>query len=298
MSGNTVKSDSLSKRLNDFATRSAWVLDVDDAMYSIECGLHDYIKENITRVYNDVAVTDPNKDQIVSHLQKVLKAQGHKVEDPSCIKPEELGVAFPAIVQTLNDIYPDTLFTYLNDFYGDQYDRIKQDSNLVKAFQTAHDKGIKIYFYTNGPSSPVKGEISHLQKVMKQRGFDDKMIEYMRSRTYDLLMSVQAGRGKPSAEGMQDFLKFSGINPKEALMADDGPKNLVPAAELGMLTLWTWTTSKAPKANDVKIAEDIGSIRVRDTGKALLQIAQTYKPALAKRKTPKPAAQGPSFGKK
>jgi phosphoglycolate phosphatase-like HAD superfamily hydrolase len=257
------------------AQKSEWVLDVDDCMYDIDTGLHDFIKGNIVGVFNDVARSDAQGQAIRTRLRGLV---GESVRDIANVTADELGTAFPPIVQTLAEIYPDRLFDYINRFYGDSYAQVPGCARLVEAFRVAGEKGIGIHFYTNGPSSPIAGEVSHLQQVMARRGFESEAIEAMRGRTYDLLMSIRAGRGKPTAEGMRDFLEFSGIDPRNAFMADDGPKNLKTAKEAGMDALWTWTSDRAPKESDVALAETLGIPRVRDAGAALLRIAQAHRP--------------------
>lgn len=260
-------------KLIEYAAKKWWVVDVDDCLYDIACGLHSEIKRNIVNTFNRISAYDPDGKKIVARLDQILTQQNNSIANPEEITADELGVAFPPIVQTLSELKQAKLFDYLNQFYGDEYHRIRPSRDLVRAFEIAAEKGIKIYFYTNGPSSPAANEISHLQNVMKQRGFSDNIIEAMRPNTYDLLMSIKAGFGKPTIQGMKNFLEFSKVNPKEALMFDDGPKNLATAHKVGISTVWTWTTDTTPKDNDIELAKHIGATRVRDTSAAMLQIA-------------------------
>lgn len=264
------------KVLDKLASKKNWAIDVDDCMYDIASGLHSHIKENIVRTYNAIAQNDPDKAKIVQTLSDILKTQNISIKNPEEISPEDLGLAFPPIVKALDEVKHDKLFDYLNQFYGDKYERIEEDQALVKAFTIAQEKGIGVHFYTNGPSDTKQGAQSHLQKIMQQRGFSEPMIEYMRSRTYDLLMQIEDGYGKPSEISMQNFLKFSQSNPRETLMADDGPKNLKTAFDAGIATIWTWTSDQEPKRSDIEIANQIGAPRIRNTGAALLEIAMAH----------------------
>ena len=243
------------EKLDELSSKNTWAIDVDDCIYDIAYGLHSYIKQNIVRTYNSIAQHDP---------------------DPQKISILELGSAFPPIVRTLNEVKNSNFFEYLDQFYGDKYDKIEPDTDLVHAFSIAHKKGININIYTNGPSSPVEGISSHLQKILHQRGFKDHMIEHLRKKTYDLLMQIRDGYGKPSPMSMQNFFKFSGAKPEETLMADDSLQNLKTASDFGVAPIWTWTSDQKPIDTDIEIAKNINAPRVRKTGAALLEIALAH----------------------
>lgn len=250
-----------------------WVLDVDDMMYRIDSGLHALIKGNIVDSFNQLSKKDKNRKDIQARFRVNLEKAGHKLGNPMDIQQAELGVAFPAIVQTVSELLPDKLPMYLDRFYGSRYDLIKPDADLVSAFDIARGKGVEIFFYTNGPSSKDASQDAHVQRVLRAVGFKTPTIDFMRRRTYDLLDSVKAGCGKPTRKSMHDFIEFSNVEPRRAFMADDGPKNLIAAADVGMQTLWTWTTTEAPAPRDVVMAKTIGAIKTQNTGAALLKIA-------------------------
>ncbi len=264
------------EKLDELSSKNTWAIDVDDCIYDIACGLHSYIKQNIVRTYNSIAQHDPNRQAIAQTLSNILKTQNITIEDPQKISILELGSAFPPIVRALNEVKNSNFFEYLDQFYGDKYDKIEPDTDLVHAFSIAHKKGININIYTNGPSSPVEGISSHLQKILHQRGFNDHMIEHLRKKTYDLLMQIRDGYGKPSPMSMQNFFKFSGAKPEKTLMADDSLQNLKTASDFGVAPIWTWTSDQKPIDTDIEIAKNINAPRVRKTGAALLEIALAH----------------------
>lgn len=263
--------------LKTLAARDIWVLDVDDCLYDMACGLHGRIKSNIVNAFNDLAVNDPQAGVIVIKVQDLLKAQGITPPEAGKMTGPDLGHAFPPIVKALAETYPENLSANLDRFYGDDYGLITTDSDLVQAFALAAQKGIEIYIYTNGPSSPQANGNGHAQRVLLQRGFDQEAVERLRPRTYDLLMSIERGRGKPDPKSMQDFISHMKIDPRRALMADDGLKNLKTAKAFGMAALWTWTDNTEPAEQEIAAAQAMNAVRVRHTGSALLSIAQNYK---------------------
>jgi FMN phosphatase YigB (HAD superfamily) len=257
----------------EFAAKSAWVLDVDDCLYDIDDGLHDFIQGNITTTFNNLVSGTAFGQDVVARFEQLIIGQGVSVVDPRHIERTDLSVAFPLIVRAIQDAAPTQFDECMAAFYGDRYDLIEPEPKLVDAFRQAQAKGVAIFFYTNGPSGNKPGSHLHLQKVLQRRGFDSAFIELSRARAYDLQMSVRAGRGKPTPKGMRDFLDYSGIDPHDALMADDQIKNLKTAHDAGLKSLWTWTTNRVPPAADTDIACGIGAVRVRHTADTLHQIA-------------------------
>lgn len=271
-------------QIEEFAAKSTWVLDVDDCLYDIDCGLHDFIKENIIRTFNELAANKSRGSALVSRLEEILVAQNLSVKNPRNITREELGLAFPPIVRAIEDVAPGEFDRYMEAFYGDRYKLIVPDPALVDAFYKAQASDVEIFFYTNGPSGKTPGSRLHVQKVLERHGFDTAFIEDTRTCTYDLQMGTHAGRGKPTVEGMQDFLNFSGIDPNCALMADDQVKNLKTARDAGLKALWTWTAARPPLTTDMDLAGQLDIPRVRHTGNTLRQIAMARAAAPAFKK--------------
>lgn len=246
--------------LKEFAKRSTWVFDVDDCLYTIDCGLHDQIKKRICHHAND-------NDDIRGWTMNWLG------EDRN-IEPEDLGTVFPKIVSAFIKERPEQLEQYLDEVYGDDYSFIKPNSKLVRSFEEAQNRGVRIVFYTNGPSSPEPTKNYHTQKVLQRLGFSQEFNNHARQNTYDLIKSVKAGHGKPTEQGMKNFLTDLSIDPANALYFDDSPKNLRTGTNLGMRAIWTWTSKKRPKKADEDLAKDIGALKTRNTGKAVHNLAR------------------------
>lgn len=246
--------------LHECRGRRTWIIDVDDTLYPMSSGLHQRIKSNIVEAYSKLAKADKN---LVDRVADILDQQKIFLSDASNISHADLGVAFPPIVQAVQELYENELDAYLRQFYGNDYGLICPDARLTKAFQQAHNKGIDIYFYTNGPWQ-------HVEKVMQNLGFQADMITMMRERTFDLLDSVKRGRGKPTVESMHDFLYHFNIDPKDALFIDDDIKNLVTASKTGIKPVWAWTQDKPqPEQSDIEVSQSIQAQRIRYPGEFL-----------------------------
>lgn len=257
------------------AEQRVWILDVDDCLYRIASGLHDQIKTNIVETWNAMPADEPQTQAIKQAFDRIVQEQGFTTDSTIQMEENALGTAFPAIVQALQEtVSADEFGAYMNAFYGDAYDLITPDPDLVEAIDIARNKGIEVYLYTNGPSSQDSSEDFHVQKVLAALGFQEEAIATFRENTYDLLMSIEKGRGKPTAESFEDFLDHFDINPDEAVMFDDGMKNLKTAAQYGVLPVWTWTTSdQEPSSADQLSAYELGVKRTPWTGSTALDIA-------------------------
>lgn len=185
------------------------------------------------------------------------------------IEPEDLGTVFPEIVSTFINKKPDQLEQYLDEVYGNDYSLIKPDTKLARSFEQAQNKGVRIVFYTNGPSSPEPETNYHTQKVLRRLGLSKEFNNYARQNTYDLVKSVKAGHGKPTEQGMKNFLTDLSIDPANALYFDDSPKNLRTGTDLGMRAIWTWTSKTPPKKANKDLAKQIGAFRTRNVSKTV-----------------------------
>ena len=63
------------------------------------------------------------------------------------------------------------------------------------------------------------------------------------SEHFDAVYDIEAAgyRPKPAIESYRDLCDRYGIDARKAVMVDDIPHNLEPAAEMGMTTVWVRT---------------------------------------------------------
>lgn len=252
------------------AKKKAWILDVDDCLYPIDNGFHNKVKQSIVREFARISTgSGAAEKKLFSYFSDLLKDQGFYDLDPAMIDTKTVGIAFPAMVQSLLHCRADNMHADLAKFYGDHYDDILPDPELVIAFRDAQKKGITIYLYTNGPSHPDQGGINHVQKTLNRLGFDTDEIEALKARSYDLLKAIQDGAGKPTNKSMERFLAFSNIDPEDALMIDDSVENIATAHRYGIAPIWSWSSSKTPPAQKQAIADQINAPRIKHTGQFL-----------------------------
>lgn len=76
----------------------------------------------------------------------------------------------------------------------------------------------------------TNGSLIHAEKVVSALGI---------SHLFDGIFDIKAGDyvPKPDTESYSKFFAAHGLNPKRAAMFEDSPKNLEPAATLGMVTV-------------------------------------------------------------
>lgn len=257
----------------DFSQADTLMFDVDDCLYRIDCGLHANVKVRIC----DHANQTPE-------IRRMADAWLGEDRD---FNAADLGKAFPLIVMKFYEENPLRLADYFDEVYGSDYDLIKPDPELVAAVTAAENAGMRVCFYTNGPSSLVEDRHAHFEKVLSRLGFDENFVaravvtDQGSLNTYDLVRSVNAGFGKPTPEGLANAVRDLGLVPEKTVFFDDGPKNLAPAKEAGMKVVWTWTTNDAPSAADSALAEKLGALKVGSTAAGVRHVLAARFPAPA-----------------
>ncbi|MBK19144.1 MAG: pyrimidine 5'-nucleotidase [Rhodospirillaceae bacterium] len=111
------------------------------------------------------------------------------------------------------------------------------DPNPALGTEIANLKGRKI-IYTNASAH-------HAKLVLDRMGFEPDVFE--------VIFDIQAANyiPKPAIESYQVLCDIYSIDPGRAVMIDDIVRNLEPAAELGMKTVWK--KSNADWAQDIEI---------------------------------------------
>ena len=112
------------------------------------------------------------------------------------------------------------------------------DPNPSLGGDIAQLKGRKI-IYTNASAH-------HAHLVLDRMGFDEDVFEG--------IFDIQAAKyvPKPAIDGYQQLCDLYSIDPTRAVMIDDIARNLEPAAELGMMTVWKKTGAEWAKDVDVE----------------------------------------------
>ena len=254
-----------------------WVMGVDDLMYPADTGFTARLRENIAGSFNHMVRKDKNRRELTAAFARNLERSGCRLANPAAVKPAELALALPALVQTLGELRPESLPETLGRLYGTDYSAVPADAGLVEAFDTARRKEVEIFIYTDTPSGKQKGEKLHVQRVLEAVGFDQEMIDYLRPRTYDLLDAVRAGHAasfaRHSPVALRSFMSFAGIVPQRTLMADASLRRLEAGARAGCEALWVWNSEREKSPAEVSRARLIGAATTRHSGIALQRIA-------------------------
>ena len=110
---------------------------------------------------------------------------------------------------------------FLNEVHAIPLDRIKSDQSLASSLDRLPGRK---FVFTNG-------DATYARRVLDAIGVNDR---------FDDLHDIHASsyRPKPDPHGYQLLCERFGIEPSQALLADDMAANLKPAKELGMTTVW------------------------------------------------------------
>lgn len=259
-------------QLTQLAAKKFWILDIDDTLFPKTNGLHAANQKTILKNLRQFIASDTSGSAVENALNDILLNDPRIKKDITALSPQEIDKVTVPLTEALTTCIPDRAFDVLAHLYGDEYSRIEPDKTLVDAFNTACEKGIEIYLYTNGPAHPEQGKSLHAQKVLRALGFEEGMIESLRPRTHSAIDSAKhVFGGKPTIQSMQRVLGRFNITPKDALMADDSLANLRTADVFYIAGLCPRTSEEEqpPKA-------DHNIIYINDTAETLLQIARAH----------------------
>jgi putative hydrolase of the HAD superfamily len=110
---------------------------------------------------------------------------------------------------------------FLDDVHAIPLDRVSQDERLGSALSRLPGRK---FVFTNG-------DAPYARRVLQAIGIDTH---------FDQLHDIHASdlRPKPDPYGYRLLCERFGIDPAQALLADDMVQNLAPAKALGMTTVW------------------------------------------------------------
>jgi putative hydrolase of the HAD superfamily len=201
-----------------------WIFDLDNTLYPAQCQLFTQIEQNMTRYVMDFLKL--GHDDAYSVQKKYFKDHGTTMNG----------------LMIHHNLDPNHYLDYVHqiDLSGIPKDQILSDA-LAKL------PGKKIIF-TNGSTG-------HASRVIKHLG-----IEHHFEGIFDIVDSQFTPKPDPSV--YEILIKRFGIRPEKAVMVEDMAKNLRPAADLGMTTVWVRTDSSwaSEEFNDSfihHIAEDL-----------------------------------------
>ena len=183
-----------------FAHIRNWVFDLDNCLYPASTGLFSLIDERMGAYIQRLLDCDPVE------AKRVQKAHFH-----------EHGTTLAGLMRE-QGVDP---HHFLDDVHAIPLDRVSQDERLGSALSRLPGRK---FVFTNG-------DAPYARRVLQAIGIDTH---------FDQLHDIHASdlRPKPDPYGYRLLCERFGIDPAQALLADDMVQNLAPAKALGMTTVW------------------------------------------------------------
>jgi len=183
-----------------FAHIRNWVFDLDNCLYPASTGLFSLIDERMGAYIQRLLDCDPVE------AKRVQKAHFH-----------EHGTTLAGLMRE-QGVDP---HHFLDDVHAIPLDRVSQDERLASALSRLPGRK---FVFTNG-------DAPYARRVLQAIGIDGHFDELHDIHASDL-------RPKPDPYGYRLLCERFGIDPAQALLADDMVQNLAPAKALGMTTVW------------------------------------------------------------
>ncbi len=183
-----------------FAHIRDWIFDLDNCLYPASAGLFELIDERMGAYIQRLLDCDPVE------ARRVQKHHFHTH-----------GTTLAGLMKE-HGIDP---HDFLGDVHSVPLDRIQPDVRLASALQRLPGRK---FVFTNGDSTYARRV---LEAIGVHERFDD--LHDIHDSSY---------RPKPDPHGYELLCERFGIDPAQALLADDMAQNLRPAKALGMTTVW------------------------------------------------------------
>ena len=193
----------MSKHPSELRDIETWIFDLDNTLYHVSANLFDQI--------------DRRMCNYVAEFLNIPAAEAYKVQKSFF---REHGTTLRGMMEC-HDMDPGPYLDYVHEI---DFSPIETDEVMAKALAAL--PGRKIVF-TNAATD-------YALKVIERLGVDHHM--------EDVFDIVDAGYiPKPAPEVYTQFVEKYDIEPSRAVMVEDMARNLIPAAALGMKTVWVQT---------------------------------------------------------
>jgi putative hydrolase of the HAD superfamily len=183
-----------------FAHIRDWIFDLDNCLYPASTGLFALIDERMTAYIERLLGCDP---------EEARRTQKHHFHTH--------GTTLAGLMKE-HDVDP---HHFLEDVHDVPLDRVKGDQRLAQLLPRLPGRR---FVFTNG-DAPYARRV--LEAIGVHHQFDD--LHDIHAVDY---------RAKPDPHGYALLCERFAIDPHHALLVDDMARNLIPAKQLGMTTVW------------------------------------------------------------
>jgi putative hydrolase of the HAD superfamily len=177
-----------------------WIFDLDNCLYPASTGLFALIDERMTAYIERLLDLGPEE------ARRVQKHHFHTH-----------GTTLAGLIKE-HEVDP---HDFLDDVHNVPLDRVKGDERLARLLPRLPGRR---FVFTNG-------DAPYARRVLEAIGVNEHIHDL-----HDIHASSY--RAKPDPHGYALLCERFGIDPAHALLVDDMARNLVPAKELGMTTVW------------------------------------------------------------
>ncbi len=200
---------------DDFSDVETWIFDLDNTLYHVSAEMHGEVDELL--------------GSFVSRFLGIDRVEARRIQKAYF---HEFGMTLCGLIEN-HDLDPDEYFAHMlqADLSG-----IGHDPALVEAIGALDGRKV---VYSNAPSA-------HVRQVLEQLGL---------TMHFDAVHDIEAAgfTPKPARAAYDELCRRYQIDPQRAVMFDDITRNLEPAAEIGMTTVWKKTD--AEWAVDAEVSE-------------------------------------------
>ena len=177
-----------------------WIFDLDNTLYPASSNLFARVSKRMT-----------------CFIQKEFQLAEEPARDLQRRMFRKYGTTMRGLM-TEHNMDPDEFLHFVHDI---DVSDMSKDIELAKLLSKLPGRRL---IYTNG-------SVAHAKRITGQLG-----IEHLFDDVFDIVASKYIP--KPAPEPYDEMIKTFNIDPKRSLMVEDMAKNLRPAANLGMITVW------------------------------------------------------------
>jgi putative hydrolase of the HAD superfamily len=189
-----------------FSEVETWIFDLDNTLYHVSPEMHGEVDELL--------------GSFVSRFLGIDRVEARRIQKAYF---HEFGMTLCGLIEN-HDLDPDEYFAHMlqADLSG-----IGRDPALVEAIGALDGRKV---VYSNAPSA-------HVRQVLEQLGL---------TTHFDAVHDIEAAgfMPKPARAAYDELCRRYQIDPQRAVMIDDIARNLEPAAEIGMTTVWKKTDAE------------------------------------------------------